>query len=70
MKMLLGSDAGKMLMHEGVNVDNPEDFSREWFAWANSLFALFVIKKIENNSDLYKNYKYQNVNNNINVSVK
>lgn len=46
LKMLLGSDAGKMLMHEGVNVDNPEDFSREWFAWANSLFALFVIKKM------------------------
>jgi meiotically up-regulated gene 157 (Mug157) protein len=47
LKMLLNSDAGKMLMHEGVNVDNPEEFSREWFAWANSLFAYFIIKKSE-----------------------
>ncbi|MBQ8187750.1 MAG: glycoside hydrolase family 125 protein [Clostridia bacterium] len=35
--------AGTGLMHEGFHVDNPDKFTREWFAWANSIFAEFVI---------------------------
>ena len=31
-------------MHEGFDVDQPSDFSREWFAWANSLFAELLLK--------------------------
>ena len=31
--------AGTNFMHEGFDVDNPAKFTREWFAWANTLFA-------------------------------
>ena len=35
-------DADTNLMHEGVCVDDPCQFTRPWFAWANSIFAEFV----------------------------
>ena len=31
-------------MHEGINPNDPADFTRTWFAWSNSLFAEFVLK--------------------------
>jgi meiotically up-regulated gene 157 (Mug157) protein len=31
-------------MHESFNKDNPADFTRKWFAWANTLFGELVIK--------------------------
>ena len=34
-------------MHEGVDVNNPENFTRPWFAWANSIFSEFVEKAVE-----------------------
>lgn len=40
-------DAGTNLMHEGVDVNNPENFTRPWFAWANSIFSEFVEKAVE-----------------------
>jgi meiotically up-regulated gene 157 (Mug157) protein len=42
--LLLNTDAGKLVMHEGFFCDDPKQFTREWFAWANSLFALFVLQ--------------------------
>lgn len=30
-------------MHEGFNCDNPDEYTRSWFAWANTLFAIFII---------------------------
>ena len=41
--MLLETDAGTGLMHEGFHKDDPNRFTRPWFAWANSLFAEFVM---------------------------
>ena len=38
--------AGTGLMHEGFHVDNPDEFTRSWFAWANSIFAEFVIHAV------------------------
>ncbi len=42
LSMIENSHAGTLQMHEGVNVDNPEEFTRPWFAWANSIFSEFV----------------------------
>ncbi|QHQ63498.1 glycoside hydrolase family 125 protein [Anaerocolumna sedimenticola] len=44
LEVLLNTDGGKQVMHEGFYCNNPEVFTREWFAWANSLFALFVME--------------------------
>ena len=37
-------DADTCLMHEGVHKDDPKQFTRAWFAWANSIFSEFVEK--------------------------
>lgn len=47
MKTLLTTDAGKRLMHEGFDSNDPEKFTRDWFAWANSLFALYAMEYCE-----------------------
>jgi len=44
LSMLKATHAGKGFMHEGVNKDNPEDYSRDWFAWANTLFGELILK--------------------------
>lgn len=44
LEVLLRTDAGTGLMHEGFHKDDPTRFTRPWFAWANSLFAEFVMK--------------------------
>lgn len=47
LQTLLSTDAGCEVMHEGFHCDKPEEFTREWFAWANSLFALFALSMKE-----------------------
>lgn len=47
LKTLLTTDAGCEVMHEGFHCEKPEAFTREWFAWANSLFALFALSMKE-----------------------
>lgn len=37
--MIARTHAGTNFMHEGFNVDDPTQFTRPWFAWANTLFA-------------------------------
>ncbi len=44
LEALMATDAGTGLMHESFNMDDPGKFTRPWFAWANSLFAEFVMK--------------------------
>ena len=40
---LEATDGGTGYMHEGFHPDDPTTFTREWFAWSNSLFAEFVL---------------------------
>ncbi len=46
--MITSTHAGTYLMHESFDKNNPEDFTRPWFAWANSLFAELMIRLCEN----------------------
>lgn len=41
--MLAATTAGTNYMHESFHPDNPVQFTRPWFAWANSLFSEFVL---------------------------
>ena len=41
------STAGTGYMHEGFDVDNPDKFTRSWFAWANSIFSEFILSVFE-----------------------
>ena len=39
---LMQTDANTGYMHEGFDKDCPENFTRSWFAWANSLFGEWI----------------------------
>lgn len=43
LKIMKDTDGGKNLMHEGFNVDNPNEYTREWFSWANAMFCELVL---------------------------
>lgn len=40
------TDATTGFMHESFNPDNPSEYSRSWFAWANSLFGELLYKLV------------------------
>ncbi|WP_283149382.1 glycoside hydrolase family 125 protein [Silvimonas soli] len=42
LRMLLASDGGSGLMHESFMPDDPTDFTRSWFSWANTLFGELI----------------------------
>ncbi|WP_353653429.1 glycoside hydrolase family 125 protein [Listeria ilorinensis] len=39
MSYLLATDAGTEMIHESFDPDQPENFTREWFSWANMMFC-------------------------------
>jgi meiotically up-regulated gene 157 (Mug157) protein len=41
---LKNTHAGTGFMHESFNKDDAADFTRKWFAWANTLFGELIIK--------------------------
>lgn len=45
-KMLLETDADTGFMHESFHVDDPTNFTREWFAWQNTLFGELILKLV------------------------
>lgn len=45
--MLESTDAGTGYMHEGFHADDPNTFTRKWFAWSNSLFSQLVYKAMQ-----------------------
>lgn len=49
LEMPAKTHAGTCFMHESFNADNPGEYTRGWFAWANTLFAQMLEKlKSEN----------------------
>ncbi len=48
-ELLQQTDAGTGYMHEGFHTDDPMQFTRPWFAWANSLFSELMTKLITEN---------------------
>ena len=47
MDMLITTTANTGFMHESFDPNRPARYSRSWFAWANSLFAMFVQRWLE-----------------------
>lgn len=52
LKILKESAGSTYFMHESVNIDDISQFTREWFAWANSFFGVFIDNIIEKNPEL------------------
>jgi meiotically up-regulated gene 157 (Mug157) protein len=44
LRMLKGSHAGTGFMHESFHKDDPAQFTRSWFAWANTLFGELILR--------------------------
>jgi len=44
LRFLKSTHANTGFMHESFDKDDDTDFTRKWFAWANSLFAELILK--------------------------
>jgi meiotically up-regulated gene 157 (Mug157) protein len=44
LRMLAATHAGTGFMHESFHRDDPANFTRAWFAWANTLFGELILK--------------------------
>jgi meiotically up-regulated gene 157 (Mug157) protein len=51
-KTLIKTHAGTGFMHETFHKDDPNDFTRKWFAWANTLFGELILKVNEEHPEL------------------
>lgn len=51
-KALKATHGGTGFMHESFHKDDPKNFSRSWFAWANTLFGEFLWKTYQENPSL------------------
>lgn len=43
-EMLAETDGNTGMMHEGFHMDHPENYTREWFSWANALYCELVME--------------------------
>ncbi|WNO52901.1 glycoside hydrolase family 125 protein [Stakelama saccharophila] len=44
LRWLKNTHGGTGFMHESFNKDDPSDFTRSWFAWANALFGQLIVE--------------------------
>ncbi len=54
LKMLKSSHAGTGFMHESFHKDDPKQYTRKWFSWANTLFGELVIKTVNEKPHILK----------------
>ena len=54
LKMLKSTHAGTGFMHESFMKDDPTQFTRKWFAWANTLFGELVLETYRTKPALLK----------------
>ncbi len=47
LRMVVTTTAGTGLMHESVGIDDPSDYTRPWFSWANTLFGEAIYELVE-----------------------
>ena len=47
LRMLINTHAGTGFMHESFDPEAPEKFTRDWFAWANSMFGELIYRLYE-----------------------
>ena len=52
LRMLIKTHADTGFMHETFHKDDPTNFTREWFAWANTLFGELIYKLYQAKPDL------------------
>ena len=55
LRWLKATHAGTGFIHEAFNKDNPAQFTRSWFAWANSLFGELIVKLSRERPSLLRN---------------
>ena len=54
LKMLKNTHASTGFMHESFMKDDPTQYTRKWFAWANTLFGELVLETYRNKPELLK----------------
>jgi hypothetical protein len=54
LRILKTSHAGTGFMHESFHKDDPANYTRKWFAWANTLFGELIIKVHAEHPELLK----------------
>ena len=47
LKTLMNTHGGTFFMHESFDPNAPEQFTRDWFAWANSMFGELIYRLYE-----------------------
>jgi hypothetical protein len=52
--MLQRTHADTGFMHESFHKDDPKNFTRKWFAWANTIFGEFLFKTLHEHPGLLK----------------
>ena len=48
-------------MHESFNCDDSDEYTREWFAWANTLFAVLIMEKTDIAADIFSEKEFQEI---------
>jgi meiotically up-regulated gene 157 (Mug157) protein len=54
LRWLVSTDAETGFIHEAFHKNNPKQFTRSWFAWANSLFGELIVKLDQERPELLK----------------